>query len=139
MDCNNLQHMKKEQEFNTWIRQCFNELYNGKVVVQRLETTTGNGVPDLLIITPTDTFLIESKFETKKLRPEQAAFHIKTNTICSEDNIKCLVMSAYPKTKTLVIAKYNCDSIQEDGIKPVKTHITNLSKDGIAMYLASLT
>ena len=73
--------MKTEKQFNQWITHQFYEKYNKHITVQRIETTTGNGVPDLLILTQDKTWIIESKFETTRLRPEQKAWQIKANSI----------------------------------------------------------
>ena len=97
--------MTTEKQFNQYITKQFYEYYKGKVVTQRIETTTGNGVPDLLILTQDKTWLIESKFETTRLRPEQQAWQIKTNAIPT--NAVVVTLSAYPKTKRLVVQKYS--------------------------------
>jgi hypothetical protein len=96
--------MKNEAAFSTWLRKQFYAVTNGQVVVQRIETTTGNGVPDLLIITPQTTYLIETKYETTNLRPMQKAWHTKVESVLGKESqhTKTLVMCAYPKTKRLV-------------------------------------
>lgn len=97
--------MKNEKQFNQWITKQFYETFNHHITVQRIETTTGNGVPDLLILTQDKTWLIESKFETTRLRPEQQAWQIKANAIPT--NAVVVTLSAYPKTKRLVVQKYS--------------------------------
>lgn len=97
--------MKNESQFNKWLTKQFYEKYNRHITVQRIETTTGNGVPDLLILTQDTTWLIESKFETTRVRPDQKAWQIKTNAIPS--NAIVVTLSAYPKTKRLVVQHFN--------------------------------
>lgn len=96
--------MKNEAAFSTWLKRQFYHVTNGQVVVQRIETTTGNGVPDLLVITPNNTYLIETKYETTKLRPMQTAWHTKVKNVLGEhsEHIKTFVMCAYPKSKRLI-------------------------------------
>jgi len=112
----------------------FYEHSNHKVCIQRIETTTGNGVPDLLVFLPHGIFLIESKFETTRLRPEQAAFQIKGNSISKSSVSSCLTLSAYPKTKRLVVSTYALESIGEDGIKPVVTTTFTLDSEGFKQF-----
>jgi hypothetical protein len=97
--------MKNESQFNKWITKQFYETFNKHITVQRIETSTGNGVPDLLILTQDKTYLIESKFETTRLRPEQQAWQIKANAI--QTNAVVVTLSAYPKTKRLVVQRYS--------------------------------
>ena len=131
--------MKKEQEFNTWIRRMFYEQSNHKVCAQRIETTTGNGVPDIMVILPFGIYLIESKFETTKIRPEQAAFHIRTNAIAQDDVQRCITLSAYPKTKRLVATTYNPSSITEDGIVPATEITYALDSAGFKQFYSTLS
>jgi len=103
--------MKKESQFNTWLRKQFYETTKPKgCVVQRIENTTSNGVPDLMVITQDAVFLIESKFETTAVRAEQKVFQINVNNI--SDTVVCVTLSAYPKTKRLVVTNYTVDSIR---------------------------
>jgi hypothetical protein len=97
--------MKNESQFNKWLTKQFYETFNKHITVQRIETSTGNGVPDLLILTQDKTWLIESKFETTRLRPEQKAWQIKANAIPT--NAVVVTLSAYPKTKRLVVQRYS--------------------------------
>ena len=126
--------MKKEAEFNTWIRRMFYEYSDHKVTVQRIETATGNGVPDLMVILPSGIFLIESKFETTRLRPEQAAFQIKANSISASSVSSCITLSAYPKTKRLVVSIYAPESIGEGGVEPIVTSTFTLDSKGFKQF-----
>lgn len=112
----------------------FYEHANHKVTIQRLETTTGNGVPDLMVVLPSGIYLIESKFETTKLRPEQAAFQIKANSISASSVSSCITLSAYPKTKRLVVSTYAPESIGEDGIEPIVTITYTLDSKGFKKF-----
>ena len=127
--------MTTEKHFNQYITKQFYEYYKGKVVTQRIETTTGNGVPDLLIITPNQVFIIESKFQTTKLRAEQYAWQIKTNKVIDEMPTYVLSLCAYPKSNTMVVNVYDEDSISVDGIQPTKTDKYTLNKDGFTKFL----
>lgn len=127
--------MTTEKHFNQYITKQFYEYYKGKVVTQRIETTTGNGVPDLLIITPTEVFIIESKFQTTKLRAEQYAWQIKTNKVIDSMPTFVLSLCAYPKSRTMIVNVYDEDSISEDGIQPTKTDKYTLNKDGFTKFL----
>ena len=127
--------MTSEKHFNQYITKQFYEYYKGKVVTQRIETTTGNGVPDLLIITPTEVFIIESKFQTTKLRAEQYAWQIKTNKVIDSMPTYVLSLCAYPKSRTMIVNVYDEDSIGEDGIQPTKTDKYTLNKDGFTKFL----
>jgi len=108
--------MTTEKSFNQWIRRMFYENSTTKCLVQRIETTTSNGIPDILVILPSKMLLIESKFETKNIRPEQAAFQIKTNAILKNSVNSCITLAAYPKTKRFVMMRFDTDSITEQGI-----------------------
>jgi hypothetical protein len=127
--------MTTEKQFNQYITKQFYEYYKGKVVTQRIETTTGNGVPDLLIITPNQVFIIESKFQTTKLRAEQYAWQIKTNKVIDEMPTYVLSLCAYPKSNTMIVNTYDEDSVGEDGIQPVSTNKYTLNKDGFTKFL----
>ena len=127
--------MKTEKQFNQWITHQFYEEYNKHITVQRIETTTGNGVPDLLIITPTEVFIIESKFQTTKLRAEQYAWQIKTNKVIDSMPTFVLSLCAFPKSNTMIVNVYDEDSLGEDGIQPVKTDKYTLNKDGFTKFL----
>jgi len=117
----------------------FYEQSNHKVCAQRIETTTGNGVPDIMVILPFGIYLIESKFETTKIRPEQAAFHIRTNTIAQDDVPRCIALSAYPKTKRLVVTTYNTNSITEDGVVPATEVTYSLDAAGFKQFYSTLS
>ena len=125
--------MKTEKQFNQWITHQFYEKYNKHITVQRIETTTGNGVPDLLILTQDKTWLIESKFETTRLRPEQQAWQIKANSIPTDALV--VTLSAYPKTKRLVVQQYNDISITDDGIHPVVDTEFTLDNEGFKEFI----
>ncbi len=131
--------MTKEQEFNKWIRRMFYEQSNHKVCCQRIETTTGNGIPDFLVVLPFGIYLIESKFETTKIRPEQAAFHIRTNSIAKDDVHRCITLSAYPKSKRLIATTYSAYSISEDGIVPARTTTFTLDSKGFKQFYLTLS
>lgn len=130
--------MKKEAEFNSWIRRMFYECSNHKVCCQRIETTTSNGVPDLMVILPFGIYLIESKFETTKVRPEQAAFQIRANEITKDAITSCYTFSSYPKTKRLVVSRYGAGSINEDGVTPTKTTEYTLDSSGFTEFYKTL-
>jgi len=127
--------MTTEKHFNKYITKQFYEYYKGKVVTQRIETTTGNGVPDLFIITPTEVFVIESKFQTTKLRAEQYAWQIKTNKVIDSMPTFVLSLCAYPKSNTMIVNVYDEDSISVDGVQPSKTDKYTLNKDGFTKFL----
>jgi hypothetical protein len=116
----------------------FYEQSNHKVCVQRIETTTSNGVPDFMVILPSRILLIESKFETTKLRPEQAAFQIKVNGIQKDAISTCFTLSAYPKTKRLVVTEYNPSSIGEGGIEPASSNTYTLDPNGFKEFYDTL-
>ena len=101
--------MKNESQFNKWLTKQFYEKYNRHITVQRIETSTGNGVPDLLILTQDTTWLIESKFETTRVRPDQQAWQIKANAIPSDAVV--VTLSAYPKTKRLVVQQFDVTTV----------------------------
>ena len=127
--------MTTEKHFNQYITKQFYEYYKGKVVTQRIETTTGNGVPDLFIITPTEVFIIESKFQTTKLRAEQYAWQIKTNKVIDSMPTFVLSLCAYPKSNTMIVNVYDEDSISEDGVQPTRIDKYTLNKDGFTKFL----
>jgi len=131
--------MKMERDFNKWIRRMFYEQSNHKVCAQRIETTTGNGVPDIMVILPFGIYLIESKFETTKIRPEQAAFQIRTNSIAKDDVQRCITFSAYPKTKRLIVTTYNASSITEDGVVPATEVTYSLDAAGFKQFYSTLS
>lgn len=101
--------MRNESQFNKWLTKQFYEKYNRHITVQRIETSTGNGVPDLLILTQDKTWLIESKFETTRVRPDQKAWQIKANAIPSDAVV--VTLSAYPKTKRLVVQQFGVTNV----------------------------
>lgn len=111
--------MRTEKDFNQWIRRQLYEATNGNCVIQRIENTTSNGVPDIMAITPDHVFLIESKFETVKVRPEQAAFQIKVNetTTGLDHPCICVTLTGYPKTKRLVVNIFDRAAVTTTGIK----------------------
>jgi Holliday junction resolvase len=126
--------MKNEQQFNTWLRRMFREART-KAIIQRIENTTSNGVPDILAILPNQILLIESKFQTRKLRPEQASFQIKTNETIRGSVNKCLTLSAYPKTKRFVVLEFDSLSITEEGIVTENQWSFSLDKEGFNQFL----
>lgn len=101
--------MKNESQFNKWLTKQFYETFNRHITVQRIETSTGNGVPDLLILTQDKTWIIESKFETTRVRPDQKAWQIKANAIPSDAVV--VTLSAYPKTKRLVVQQFDITTV----------------------------
>jgi hypothetical protein len=117
----------------------FYEQSNHKVCCQRIETTTGNGVPDFMVILPFGIYLIESKFETTKIRSEQAAFQIRTNSSAKNDVQRCFTLSAYPKTKRLVVTTFNTSSITEDGIVPATEVTYSLDAAGFKQFYLTLS
>ena len=125
--------MKTEKQFNQWITHQFYEEYNKHITVQRIETTTGNGVPDLLVLTKDKTWLIESKFETTNLRAEQKAWQIKANAFKCDAVV--VTLCAYPKTKRLVVQQYNDISFTEDGIFPVVDLEFTLDNEGFKEFI----
>jgi hypothetical protein len=125
--------MKSEKQFNQWLTKQFYETFDGNITVQRIETTTGNGVPDLLVLTENQTYLIESKFQTTKLRPEQQAWQIKANSIPTDALV--VTLSAYPKTKRLVVQQFNDISITVDGIHPVVDREFVLDNEGFKEFI----
>jgi len=127
--------MTTEKHFNQYITKQFYDYYKGNVVTQRIETTTGNGIPDLFIITPNQVFIIESKFQTTKLRAEQYAWQIKTNKVIDEMPTFVLSLCAYPKSNTMVVNLYDEDSVGVDGIQATKTDKYTLNKDGFTKFL----
>jgi hypothetical protein len=130
--------MKNEQEFNKWLKTRFYEAFGRKVIIQRIETTTSNGIPDILAILSDKIILIESKFETGKLRPEQAAFQIRTNEVMRESVNKCLTLSAYPKTKRFVVREFDSLSITDEGIVTESIDTYSLDKEGFKFFLNDL-
>jgi hypothetical protein len=130
--------MKNEQEFNKWLKTRFYEAFGRKVIIQRIETTTSNGIPDILAILSDKIILIESKFETGKLRPEQAAFQIRTNEVMRESVNKCLTLSAYPKTKRFVVREFDSLSITDEGIVTESIDTYSLDKEGFKLFLNNL-
>jgi hypothetical protein len=109
-----------------------------KAIIQRIENTTSNGVPDILAILPNQILLIESKFQTRKLRPEQASFQIKTNETIRGSVNKCLTLSAYPKTKRFVVLEFDSLSITEEGIVTENQWSFSLDKEGFNQFLNTL-
>jgi hypothetical protein len=117
----------------------FYECSEHKVSCHRIETTTSNGVPDIMVILQSGIYLIESKFETTKLRPEQAAFQIRANEVTADNVTCCYTFSAYPKTKRLVVSRYDAGSINEDGITPTKTTEYTLDASGFTQFYKTLS
>jgi len=131
--------MKTEKEFNQWLRRMFYENIPTKCLVQRIENTTSNGIPDIMVVLPNRMVLIESKFETKKIRPEQAAFQIKTNSIIKDSLNTCITLAAYPKTNRFVMLRFDTGSITEEGIKCESEVVFSLDKDGFNDFLNYIT
>jgi len=81
-----------ESTFSRWLIGHFRD--NG-AFVQRLEVTTGSGVPDLVVIYEGKTHWVELKWNTNHIRPEQyvwarnaAKSGVLVNYICGyEDRI----------------------------------------------------
>lgn len=57
-------------------------------MVQRIETTTGSGVPDLCILWKGRTIWVELKWKVRKLRPAQIAWH----TLAAQQGIEVLTI-----------------------------------------------
>jgi hypothetical protein len=110
-----------------------------KSLVQRIENTTSSGIPDIMVILPNRMVFIESKFETKKIRPEQAAFQIKTNSIIKDSLNTCITLAAYPKTSRFVMMRFDTGSITEEGIKCENEVTFSLDKDGFNDFLNYIT
>ena len=127
--------MTTEKQFNKWITKQFYETYNKEISVQRIETTTGNGVPDLLVITPSEVWFIESKFQTSNIRPEQLAWQIRANEIIKNENTIVITMCAYPKTKRFLVCKYDRTSISLDKTKPSVIGEFSLDKKGFKDFI----
>jgi len=127
--------MQTEQKFNQWIRRMFSDVFSNKVLVQRIENTTSNGVPDILVILQDKVLFIESKFETRKIRPEQAAFQIKANTVLKKSNNICITLAAYPKTKRFVMLKFDTNSITEEGVVCDNEITFTLDKNGFVDFI----
>ena len=127
--------MKTEKEFNQWIRRMFYECLDSKAVIQRIETTTSNGVPDLLVCLPTKIMLIESKFETRKIRPEQGAFQIKTNSVIKGSINRCITLAAYPKTERFVMMEFDPSCITDNGVECQQEITFTLDKAGFADFI----
>lgn len=130
--------MKTESQFNTWIRKQLYENSNGRCVIERLESTVGNGIFDLFVLLAHKVLFIESKFETQTLRSEQYALQIKASTVVENDVCKVMAVCAYPKTNRFVVNTYTVDSIQENGIKPTTTETYELNKEGFKMFYQNL-
>tara|TARA_B100001093_G_scaffold520077_1_gene612518 strand:+ start:3135 stop:3557 length:423 start_codon:yes stop_codon:yes gene_type:complete len=128
--------MRTEKDFNAWIRRSFYETTNGNCVVQRIENTTSNGVPDLLVITSDVVFLIESKFETVKIRSEQAAFQIKVNEVTKGLNSSCIciTLTGYPKTKRLVVNLFDKSVVTKEGVKCKNQFMFTLDQEGFKEF-----
>ena len=128
--------MRTEKDFNQWITKQLYETTNGNCVVQRIENTTSNGVPDIMAITPNHVFLIESKFETVKVRPEQAAFQIKVNETTKglDHPCICVTLTGYPKTKRLVVNVFDRHAVTEQGIKCHHTLEFTLDNEGFKEF-----
>ena len=125
---------ESEKQFNQWITHQFYEEYNKHITVGNASKLAGgNGVPDLLILTQDKTYLIESKFETTRLRPEQQAWQIKANSIPTDAVV--VTLCAYPKTKRLVVQQYNDISITNDGIHPVVDTEFTLDNEGFKEFI----
>jgi len=130
--------MKTEAQFNTWLRKGFHEETNGKAVIERVESTVGNGIFDLFVILPHKVLFIESKYQTTKLRSEQYALQIKASTVVENDVCRVMSIAAYPKTGRFIVNTYTTSSITEDGIKPSSTINYKLSKEGFKLFYNQL-
>lgn len=130
--------MRTEAQFNTWLRKGFHEETGGNCVIERVESTVGNGIFDLFVILPHKVLFIESKYETTKLRSEQYALQIKASTVVENNVCRVMSISVYPKTKRFVVNTYCTLSITEDGIKPTSTTSYKLSKEGFKLFYNQL-
>jgi hypothetical protein len=113
--------MKNEAAFSTWVRTLAHKYTESSVAFQRIETTTSNGVPDVLMITKKKILLLELKYATTKLRPMQKAWHTRIKRIADEnDALEVCVLCAYPKTKRLLHFRVDKDPVEYE-----------LSKEGL--------
>ena len=76
--------MTPENKFSNWLCKALRD--NG-AFVQKLEVTTGRGVPDLVVFMGETTFL-ELKFGTRTVRPEQYVWAIKSEG--RNGKVRCL-------------------------------------------------
>lgn len=79
-----------EASFSKWLVGHFRDQ---GAFVQRLEVTTGSGVPDLVVIHKGRTHWVELKWNTNHIRPEQAVWANKAaqsgilvDYLCGADN-----------------------------------------------------
>ena len=96
--------MKNEAAFSTWVKTIASKYVpQSSLLFQRIETTTSSGVPDVLMITPKKTLLLELKYETTNLRPMQKAWHKRIEQLVKANKtLEVCVLCAYPRTKRLV-------------------------------------
>ena len=66
--------MSPEQKFSNWLCKALRA--NG-AFVQKLEVTTGRGVPDLFVAGNGRSHMIELKYDTEIIRPEQHVWCLK--------------------------------------------------------------
>lgn len=67
-----------ESSFSAWL---IKHLRNHNAFVQRLEVTTGSGVPDLCLIAYGQTIWLELKWNTNHIRPEQKVWAHRAHSI----------------------------------------------------------
>jgi len=84
----------KEATFSHWLVKHFRE--HG-CFVQRLEVTTGSGVPDLAVLYQGKTFWIELKWDTDHIRPEQHIWGLKA----IQANVPVFYVCGYEKDQKM--------------------------------------
>lgn len=67
-----------EATFSRWFLNSCKDL---GAFVQRLEVTTGSGVPDAVVLWEGVTIWIEFKWKTIHIRPEQHVWHLKARNV----------------------------------------------------------
>lgn len=67
-----------ESSFSSWLTK---HLRDHNTFVQRLEVTTGSGVPDLCIMDCSRVIWLELKWNTNHIRPEQKVWAHRAQTI----------------------------------------------------------
>lgn len=94
--------MKPEAKFKSWLCKKIREV---GYMVQTIETTTGRGVPDLVILRPSPSgesvLWVEVKVQAGSctLRPEQYIWHKKA----WDQGVEVLTVCQHPVTKMMTI------------------------------------
>lgn len=92
--------MKPEAKFKSWLVKKIREL---SYMVQTIETTTGRGVPDLVVLRPTpsghNVLWIEVKVQNGScvIRPEQYIWHMKAWM----QGVEVVTVCQHPVTKQI--------------------------------------